>query len=201
MSDTGAMGEPRWLDHTEDRAWRGLLRMFGLLQAAINRDLAQDRLSMADYGVLAHLSEASEGKLRISELADGLQWSKSRLSHQLSRMQARGLVCRSSCPSDARGTFAEVTPAGMEAIRAAAPGHVESIRRHLLERLTREQVEGLAEICDTVLRDLPPCTGEAEEDEGECLQKLAAGFDAEGAPAEDGDGSVETAAAGAAART
>ena len=156
------MGDPRWLDDTEQRAWRSLIQMIGLIEAAISRDLAQDRLSLADYHVLARLSEAAEGRMRVSELADSIHWSKSRLSHQLSRMEGRGLICRHNCPSDARGTFAVVTEAGMEAIRAAAPGHVESIRRHLLERLTREQINALAEICESVLRDLPPCPSEAE---------------------------------------
>lgn len=149
------MSEPRWLDQIEDRAWRGLLRMSWLLDAAIARDLARDaRLSHADYYVLAQLSADPEGRIRMSDLAEGIQWSKSRLSHQISRMAARGLVCREGCPGDGRGTFAVLTPAGLRAIEDAAPGHVESIRRNLLDNLSDEQIEALATISERIVEHL-----------------------------------------------
>lgn len=160
------MTDPRWLDEGEARAWRGFLRMSWLLEAALARDLARRaQLSPADYYVLARLSETPEARLRMSDLAAGIQWSKSRLSHQIGRMEARGLVARVSCPSDARGTFAALTPAGRAAIEAAAPSHVETIRRHLLERLTPEQVEALAEISEAVIAALPDCPGTDEAEE------------------------------------
>ena len=143
--------EPRWLDETEMRAWRGLLRMGWLIEASIGRDLTEDGLSFPDYHVLASLSETPGHQMRITDLAARISWSKSRLSHQVSRMQARGLVNRSACPTDARGALAVLTPAGLQAIQAAAPGHVESIRRHLLARLSPEQVEALAGITEAVL--------------------------------------------------
>jgi DNA-binding MarR family transcriptional regulator len=143
--------EPRWLDAAEMRAWRGLLRMGWLIEAGIGRDLAEADLSFADYHVLANLSETPGHQMRITDLAARISWSKSRLSHQLSRMQARGLVCRSTCPTDARGALAVLTPAGLEAIQNAAPGHVESIRRHLLQPLSPEQVGALADIAEAVL--------------------------------------------------
>ena len=143
--------EPRWLDETEMRAWRGLLRMGWLIDAGIGRDLTEDGLSFPDYHVLASLSETPGHQMRITDLAARISWSKSRLSHQLSRMQARGLVCRTSCPTDARGALAVLTPAGLDAIVAAAPGHVESIRRHLLGPLSPAQVEALADITEAVL--------------------------------------------------
>jgi DNA-binding MarR family transcriptional regulator len=149
------MATPRWLDETESRAWRGHLRMSWLLNAAIERDLLrQAGLSHADYYVLASLSEVEGGRLRMSELADGILWSKSRLSHQVARMEARDLVRREGCAGDARGTFCVLTPAGRRAIEEAAPDHVESVRRHLLDVLTPEQVEALAGITTTVVERL-----------------------------------------------
>jgi len=148
---TKAKTEPRWLDETEMRAWTGLLRMGWLIEVGIGRDLTEAGLSFPDYHVLASLSETPGHRMRITDLAARISWSKSRLSHQLSRMEARGLVCRNTCPSDARGALAVLTPAGLEAIQNAAPGHVESIRRHLLQPLSPEQVEALADIAEAVL--------------------------------------------------
>jgi DNA-binding MarR family transcriptional regulator len=147
--------EPRWLDATEERAWRSLIQMSWLLDAAISRDLAQQAsLSHADYYVLARLSESPQHTLRMSELAAGINWSKSRLSHQIARMEQRGLVCRRGCPSDARGTYAVLTPKGLKAIQEAAPGHVESIRRHLIDQLSRNQLDALADVAELVVARL-----------------------------------------------
>jgi DNA-binding MarR family transcriptional regulator len=162
--------EPRWLDETEMRAWVGLLKMGWLIEVGIGRDLTEAGLSFADYHVLASLSETPGHQLRITDLATRISWSKSRLSHQLSRMQARGLVCRSTCPSDARGALAVLTPAGLEAIQKAAPGHVESIRRHLLQPLSPKQVAALADIAEAVLSGgagtEAACAEAGEEDGG-----------------------------------
>ena len=152
MRYTGRVTEPRWLDETEERAWRALIQMSWLLDAAISRDLSQQAgLSHADYYVLARLSESPHHRMRMSELAAGINWSKSRLSHQIGRMEQRGLVCRQGCPSDARGTYAIITPAGLQAIEEAAPGHVDSIRRHLVDQLSRQQLDALAEVAERVV--------------------------------------------------
>ena len=161
------MTETVWLDDVEQRAWRGYLRMRWGLDTAIARDLGRDAgLSHADYYVLARLSESEGHRLRMSDLADGIDWSKSRLSHQIARMEARSLVSREGCTGDARGTYAVLSPAGRRAIEVAAPGHVASIRRHLLDALTREQIETLAAITAAVSErldadpGLPGCPGE-----------------------------------------
>jgi DNA-binding MarR family transcriptional regulator len=147
-----SVGEARWLDETEARAWRGFLRMHQLLRAELEGELTRScGLSLADYEVLVSLSEAEGRRLRMSALADRLQWSRSRLSHQLARMQERGLVCRQDCPTDARGAFALLTPGGLAAIEEAAPGHLAGVRRHLFDRLSPEQVVALAEISEAVL--------------------------------------------------
>lgn len=137
------------------RAWRGYLRLNRLLDHRLNRDLQeQSGLTLADYEVLVRLAEAPRRRLRMTELARVTMVSKSRLSHQLRRMQGRGLVRREECPSDRRGAFAVLTEAGSIALEAAAPGHVESVREHLMDRLTAEQVAALSELSDAVIDGL-----------------------------------------------
>jgi DNA-binding MarR family transcriptional regulator len=129
--------------------------MRALLDLQIARDLARDSgLSEADYDVLSNVSEAAGHRLRLGDLAAHMLWSKSRLSHHVARMERRGLVARQDCPSDGRGAVLTLTEAGWQAIRDAAPGHVESVRRHFLDLLTAEQVQTLAAISETVLAHL-----------------------------------------------
>ena len=157
-----------WLDETEARAWRGYLRMRTMLDAELSRELYRDSgLSTADYEVLVHLSElGSDGhghRLRMNELCARMLWSKSRLSHQVGRMEQRGLVARENCPSDARGAFVRLTDAGLAAIVAAAPGHVDTVRQHLMDLLTREQIETLGDITDLVVDHLTGCPTPTED--------------------------------------
>jgi DNA-binding MarR family transcriptional regulator len=136
------------------RAWMAYRRMRLLLSAEINRDLAREAgLSEADYDVLSSLT-SSEDRLRLGELADHMQWSRSRLSHHITRMEQRGLVRREEVDSDARGSIIVLTPQGRRTIEQAAPGHVASVRRHLIDRLTPEQIRALGEIGDVVLEPL-----------------------------------------------
>jgi DNA-binding MarR family transcriptional regulator len=147
--------EPQWLDETEARAWRGYLRMHNRLWAALGRELVCDSgLSVTDYDVLVVLSETDGHRLRMRELGAQLLWEKSRLSHHVTRMERRGLVAREDCPTDARGAYVVLTPAGQRAIEEAAPAHVANVRRHLFDHLSREQVEALAGITDAVLGHL-----------------------------------------------
>ncbi|MFE9254374.1 MarR family winged helix-turn-helix transcriptional regulator [Streptomyces sp. NPDC006879] len=143
--------EPRWLSDPEQRAWRTFRRMFPLLNAEIARDLGQDSgLSEADYDVLSMLSETPDLRFRISDLADRMRWSRSRLSHQLTRMQARGLVRREECPTDGRGALVVLTEEGLGVIEEAAPFHVESVRRHLIDLLTPAQLRTVVEIGEAI---------------------------------------------------
>lgn len=149
------MDEPRWLDEAEDRAWRGYMRMRTLVNARIVRDLGREAgLSEPDYDVLSTLSEIEGRRWRLQELAAHMAWSKSRLSHHITRMEQRGLVTRQECTADGRGAFVALTDAGLRAIEAAAPGHVASVRRHFVDGLTGEQLDALAEIVETVLGHL-----------------------------------------------
>jgi DNA-binding MarR family transcriptional regulator len=168
----------RWLTPGEDRAWRAWLAMSERLRAQVARDLLVDSgLSDADYMVLVNLSEAADHRVRMNELATRLNWSKSRLSHQLARMQARGLVERAECPSDGRGAFGVLTPAGWAEIERAAPMHVASVRRHLIDVLDAEQLAQLGAIAERIvehLRGESVCTAVHEaEAEASCTPQLA----------------------------
>jgi DNA-binding MarR family transcriptional regulator len=155
MDEVDRVAAPRWLDEAEARAWRGYRRMHLLLDAQIARDLAQDAgLSAPDYDVLSTLSETEGHRWRLSELGARLLWSKSRLSHHITRMEQRGLVMREDCASDARGAFVVLTEGGLRAIEAAAPGHVESVRQHFIDLLSEDQIAALEGIADTVVSHL-----------------------------------------------
>ena len=147
--------EPRWLDEKQARAWRGYRRMHTLLDLQITRDLMQDSgLSDADYDVLSNLSETQGHRLRLSELASGMLWSKSRLSHHITRMQQRGLVDREECADDGRGSVITLTPAGLRAIEQAAPHHVASVRRNMIDLLTAEEIATLGKLSHRVVEHL-----------------------------------------------
>ncbi|MCA2223095.1 MarR family winged helix-turn-helix transcriptional regulator [Nonomuraea aurantiaca] len=155
------MGDPRWLDEAEFRAWLGYRRMRLLLDAQVSRDLLRDSgLSAPDYDVLSSLSSAEGRRGRLTELAERMLWSKSRLSRHISRMEQRGLVTREECESDGRGAVIVLTEEGLRAIEAAAPDHVESVRRHFIDLLTPEQIEVLGAVAATVLTHL----GEKSDD-------------------------------------
>lgn len=139
--------EPRWLTEPEQDAWYAWRRMFPLVNAEIARDLGQDSgLSEADYDVLSVLGSTDGHRMRISALAVLMHWSRSRLSHQLTRMEQRGIVRREGVVGDGRGAEVLLTEAGVEMITTAAPLHVKSVRRHLIDVLTPEQLRTLAEV-------------------------------------------------------
>lgn len=155
---TGTTAQAQWLTDQEQQVWRSYLRLQGEISARLNRQLqSASELSLPEFEVLAVLSE-SDGRLRVLALARLLKWEKSRLSHLLSRMERRGLVARESCPSDARGSFAVLTPDGRAALDAAAPGHVAEVRALLFDVLTPAQVKALGRTCDAVLAQLDGST-------------------------------------------
>ena len=142
---------PNWLDEREQEVWRGLMAMNMQLDSRLRRSLVQrSGLSDADYAILVYLSEAPEGRLRAFELVKGLGWEKSRLSHQLRRMEGRGLVGKGTCDTDRRGSFVVLTDAGRTAIEAAAPHHVADVRRWFFDPLSPEQLDALQEVTATV---------------------------------------------------
>jgi len=137
----GTDGQPRWLTHEEQQAWRATVHLSQLLMRQLDRDLNAHGLTGHDYEILVELSESPEQRLRMTELADATSQSRSRLSHQISRMESRGLVRRDDCEGDKRGTFAVLTNQGMDVIKQVAPDHVEHVRRHFIDRLSPRQLE------------------------------------------------------------
>src|SRR3954465_10531327 len=168
---TPATAEPRRLEAREQHAWRAYLEMTAKLTAQLNREMQQQSgISIADYSVLVQLSEHVDVRMRVLELARALGWEKSRLSHQLTRMQQRGLIERSNCSEDRRGAWIVLTEQGRGAVEAGAPRHVESVRRYLFDELTAEQVEALGAIAGAVVDRLDAVcrsTGDACESVGE----------------------------------
>jgi DNA-binding MarR family transcriptional regulator len=144
-----------WLSDDEQRTWRTYLRMSSLLPAALNRELQQDSgLTLPEYEVLVQLSEAPQRRLRPFQICEALSWEQSRLSHQLTRMERRGLVARRECEADGRGAFIELSPAGADAIGAAAPRHVAAVRRLVFERFSETQRASFEEACAAIVTAL-----------------------------------------------
>src|SRR5262249_53518804 len=142
----------RWLSESEQRAWRQFIQACQALFAAIEAQLLRDSGLRHGYcEILVHLSETPDRALRMTELANVSTFSKSRLSHAVARLEDRGWVERLDCPTDRRGQIAHLTEDGYAALAAAAPGHVEQVRRSLIDALTPDQLERLAEISAAIM--------------------------------------------------
>ncbi|GAA1642772.1 MarR family transcriptional regulator [Actinoplanes couchii] len=132
----------------EDRAWRAYRRVMVAVQTSTARDLATAGLSEPDYEVLSTLSERPANTSTLGEQADKMGWSRSRLSRHATRMEARGLLSRAPDPADGRGCLLTLTPQGLLALEGAAPIHVASVRRHLIDRLTPEDLTALVRMAE-----------------------------------------------------
>src|SRR3954447_10268003 len=149
--------QTEWLPDAERDAWLRLVAVVELLPGVLAAQLrAESALTHYEYFVLAMLSEAPERTLRMTALAQRTNATLPRLSHVVRRLQERGLVDRFPCPEDGRATNARLTPVGWDAVVAAAPGHVDNVRRHVLDPLTTEQLEQLRSIGDALLTRLDP---------------------------------------------
>jgi DNA-binding MarR family transcriptional regulator len=149
--------EPRWLDPSERRVWLSWVFATRLLWEELERDLQRDAaMGFGYYDILVCLSESPGRTRRMSELADVTQSSRSRLSHAIARLEALGWIRREPCATDRRGANATLTDAGFAALEVAAPQHVESVRQHLFDQLTRDELEQLREINERLLEHLLP---------------------------------------------
>jgi DNA-binding MarR family transcriptional regulator len=167
------MDAPRWLTTAEARAWRNWLDVMRLLPNQLEDRLHErNDLNLTDYQVLVELSESPDGRLRMTELSQRTSLSKSRLSHQIGRMERSGLVERIVCDSDRRGQFAVITEAGWAMIRAAAPDHVEDVRELFLDLLTPEQIQVVGEAMGIIGEKLRQSPGTG------CANAAAEGTDA-----------------------
>lgn len=155
------MAESRWLDAREARLWESYRDTYRELMRALEARLIRNAgLSGADYALLHPLSVAEDGVLRTRDLGRSVGWERSRLSHQVSRMEKRGLVCREECASDARGSMVRLTDIGRKAIDSASPDHVDAVRSYFFDHLTVEEQTQLAGLLGRIATHIPddPCS-------------------------------------------
>ena len=157
--------EPTWLSPREDRAWRAFQHAHHQLDVHLNRGLQEAGLSGADYEILAALSALDAGRMPAHALCKALGWEKSRLSHQVRRMQNDGLISREPNPDDARSTMVCLLPAGRAAIEKAAPEHVADVRRNFIDLFTPAELDMLATLNERILRHLATDDDSPAEDE------------------------------------
>jgi len=161
------MSETRWLDREDQRTWRTFMLATQLLFEQFDRELQRGAsMSAAHYEVLVRLSEAPGRRLRMSDLANRSQSSRSRLSHTIGRLEDVGWVTRETCPSDRRGAFAILTEDGFAALEDAAPVHVESVRTHLFDQLDDRQLDQLRTIGERILEHLVSIKGASPDELG-----------------------------------
>ncbi|NLT56238.1 MAG: MarR family transcriptional regulator [Actinomycetales bacterium] len=138
------MGETRWLTDDEQTIWRSYLDVIRLVTERLQRQLLEDSgLSLPEYDVLVHLSEVGGRCMRMSELADLVVNSRSRLTHTIARMERRGLVRREPCPEDGRGVLCRLTEEGYAVLEKAAPGHVEEVRTTIFDAIDESDIAAL----------------------------------------------------------
>ncbi len=149
----------QWLSADEQQSWRAWIAATTLLPEVLGRDLqCESGLTLPDYEILVRLSESPDRRIRMSDLAERTLASRSRLSHQVDRMEKAGLVSRESCADDRRGSFAVLTEKGWESLVAAAPTHVSSVRAHLVDVLSPEEFASLGRMCAKVHEHLQTLT-------------------------------------------
>jgi DNA-binding MarR family transcriptional regulator len=151
------VSEPRWLTPEERAAWVRFVAVLELLPRALDSQLVRDeKLTHFDYFVLAMLSESPGATMRMAALATTTNATPPRLSKVMDRLEAQGLVERQACPGDRRATNAVLTEQGWAKIRQAAPGHVETVRRYVIDPLEPEQLSQLTDIAQRMLDQLDP---------------------------------------------
>jgi len=154
------MDDTRWLSDDEQLMWRRYRDFRQLLELAIERDLQRESgISVSDYAVLVVLSEVEDCGMRSRELGSALGWDRSRVSHQVRRMEGRGLVAKRVAPDDGRGTLISLTAEGARAIREAAPRHVAKVRELFVDLLTPAEIASLTDVFDRVVARIDEVDG------------------------------------------
>ena len=153
---------PERLSDRELAVWRSLVETTAELQRLLSVELQRVELSSGDYAVLLALTEAPDRTLRSSELADAIDWERSRVSHHLGRMERRGLIRRAECPGDNRGALVILTDDGFAAIRRASGPHFRAIKRHFADALEPQQLDDLAGVLDSIRTHLTSTTTEGQ---------------------------------------
>ena len=148
----------RWLNEEEQDLWRHLLASIRKINRGMEETLlACGEISISEYSVLVSLSEAPNKTLRLRELCSELDWDRSRASHQITRMEKRGLVRKERCSGDARGVEVVLTDTGLERLEASVPEHVESVRRMVFDHLDPADAPALMRFCQGVLDESNLC--------------------------------------------
>jgi DNA-binding MarR family transcriptional regulator len=142
--------QPQWLDAQEQHAWRQYLRATRLLEAALDHDLQTQGLQLSEYEIISMLSEQPDRRLRMSQMAELVVQSRSRLTHTAGRLEKRGWVHREACLGDRRGVELVLTDAGHAEINRMAAAHVGSVRRNLVDHLTREDFLALGRAMEDI---------------------------------------------------
>lgn len=143
--------QARWLNQEQQHIWRTYLLAVARINEKLDADLREFGIDLGEYEILVCLEEAEERRLRMSELAEKVHQSRSRLTHTVARMEKDGLVVREACPTDRRGVWAQLTDEGFELLKAAAPTHVESVRGAFVEAVDPEDFRALGRAFDAVL--------------------------------------------------
>ena len=147
-------GDRHLLTESQMRAWRAFLGASTLVSARLNHELDEAAaISMYEYEILVRLFESEAGRIRMSQLADQVSYSRSRLTHTVGRLERAGYVLRSSCPNDRRGVYAHLTQAGYEFLAKTAPIHLDGVRRHLINRFTPSELATLTELLEKITTD------------------------------------------------
>ena len=158
-----ATGKPRWLDDDEQHSWRALMMGMTLLLERLDDDLRREfSMSLTEYEVLVRLSERPGRAMRMAQLADAMAHSRSRVTHTVARMEAVGYVTRGTTPEDGRGVVATMTEQGYDLLVRAAPCHVESVRRNILDLVPAEDFAAVGRVFDRVSDHLVNRHPEAE---------------------------------------
>ena len=144
--------QPRWLNDDEQELWQLILAATRKLDRGMENTLqAGGELSMPEFAVLATLSDAEEQQMRLRELCNFLEWDLSRTSHQVTRMERRGLLTKCKSVGDARGVMVQLTEEGSRRLAASAPDHVESVRRLVFDHLKPEDIPSLQRFLQGIL--------------------------------------------------
>lgn len=157
------MTTPRWLNDDEQKLWRLILAATRKMDRTLDETLQEDHeLTTSEYSVLVSLSESGDSDVRLRDLCNSLEWDRSRTSHQITRMDKKGLVSKVKCEGDARGVIVELTPEGERRLRQAVPAHVETVRRTVFDPMTPAHAEVLRDYLTAALN-----SGACHEGRGE----------------------------------
>lgn len=141
----------QWLTAEQQTVWRAYLAGVSRINDRLDAELRPFGLDLGEYEILVNLSEAEQLEMRMSELADRVRQSRSRLTHTVARMEAKGLILRKSCPQDRRGVIAVLTANGLTLLKQAAPYHVASVREVLVDVVDPDDFEALGRAMQAVL--------------------------------------------------